>query len=99
MSRPRVDKSSEWDFIKIILTKDWERSKRDKKRVRIRKSKYIELDRTHCYTGKFNAALSLCRVLGLTLYFSNDFSKTATRELAVTKVLQSLEVIIVCFLG
>ena len=31
MSRPGVDKSSEWDFIKIILTKDQGRSKRDKK--------------------------------------------------------------------
>jgi len=30
MSRPGVDKSSEWDFIKVTLTKDQERSKGDK---------------------------------------------------------------------
>jgi len=27
VSRPRVDKSLEWDFIKVILTKDQERDK------------------------------------------------------------------------
>ena len=31
MSRPGVDKSSEWNFIKVILTKDQGRSKEDKK--------------------------------------------------------------------
>jgi len=31
MSRPRVDESSEQDFIKVILTKDQERSKGNKK--------------------------------------------------------------------
>ena len=31
MSRPRVNKSSEPNFIKVILTKDQERSKGDKK--------------------------------------------------------------------
>jgi len=30
VSRPRVDKSSEWDFIKVILTKDQGRDKRNK---------------------------------------------------------------------
>ena len=30
VSRPGVDKSSEWDFIKVILTKDQERSKENK---------------------------------------------------------------------
>jgi len=30
MSRPGVDESLEWDFIKVILTKDQERSKRNK---------------------------------------------------------------------
>jgi len=30
MSRPGVDKSLEWDFIKMILTKDQERDKGNK---------------------------------------------------------------------
>ena len=30
VSRPGVDESSEWDFIKVILTKDQERSKGNK---------------------------------------------------------------------
>ena len=30
VSRPGVNKSSEWDLIKVILTKDQERSKRNK---------------------------------------------------------------------
>ena len=30
VSRPGVDESSEWDFIKVILTKDQERSKGSK---------------------------------------------------------------------
>jgi len=30
MSKPKVNKSSKQDFIKMILTKDQERSKRDK---------------------------------------------------------------------
>jgi len=30
MSRPGVYKSSEWDFIKVILIKDQERGKRNK---------------------------------------------------------------------
>ena len=44
-------------FIKVILTKDQERDKRDKKRIRIRKSKYVESDGTHYCTGKFNATV------------------------------------------
>jgi len=47
MSKPRVDESSEWDFIKVILTKDQEKSKENKKGVRIRESKYVELDGTY----------------------------------------------------
>ena len=31
VGRPRVDKSSEWNFIKVILTKDQGRNKRNKK--------------------------------------------------------------------
>ena len=30
VSRPGVDKSIEWDFIKVILTKDQERGKENK---------------------------------------------------------------------
>jgi len=30
MSRPGVNKSSKWDFIKVILTKDQERDKGNK---------------------------------------------------------------------
>ena len=30
VSKPGVDESLEWDFIKVILTKDQERSKRNK---------------------------------------------------------------------
>jgi len=43
--------------------------------MQIRKSRYIELDGTHCYTEKFNMALSLCKVLRVALYFSKGFSK------------------------
>jgi len=46
MSRSGVNESIKWDFIKIILTKNQERSKRDKESVRIRKSRCIESDGT-----------------------------------------------------
>ena len=81
MSRPGVNKSLECDFIKVILTKDQERSKG----VRETKSGCIELNRTHCYTEKFNAALSLCRVPRVTFYFSKSFLE------AVAEVPWSLE--------
>jgi len=42
MSRPRVNKSLEQDFIKVILTKDQGRDKGNKEWMRIRKSR-IEL--------------------------------------------------------
>jgi len=61
--------------------------------MEIRKSGCIELDRTCCYTGKFNTALSLYRVLEITLYFSEGFLE------AVAEALQPLGVIMVCFLG
>jgi len=60
--------------------------------MRIRKSRYIELDRTHCCTRKFNMALSLCGILGIVLYFSEGFLE------AVAKVPWLLEVTVVCFL-
>jgi len=44
----------------------------------IRKSRCVELDETCCCIGKFNMALSLCRVLEVTLYFSKGFSEAAT---------------------
>jgi len=87
MSKSGVDEGLERDFIKMILTKDQERSKRNKKEMRIRKSRCVELDRTYCCTRKFNVALSLCRVLGIALYFSKNFSEAASRESAVAKPL------------
>ena len=60
----------------MILTKD-------QKRVQIRKSRYVELDRTYYYIGKFNTALSLCGVLGVTFYFSKGFLKAAAKRSAV----------------
>ena len=70
MSRPRVNEGLEWNFIKVILTKDQRRSKGNKKWMRIRKSGCIESNQTCCCTEKFNTALSLCGVLGVALYFS-----------------------------
>jgi len=66
--------------------------------MRIRKSGYIALDRTYCSTRKFNVALSLCRVLGVTLYFSKGFLEVSAEESAVAAVLQSLGVTMVYFL-
>jgi len=54
--------------------------------MRIRKSRYVESDRTHCYIGKFNVALSLYRVLGVALYFSKSFSEAAARGSVVAEV-------------
>ena len=44
-------------------------------------------------------ALSLCGVLGVALYFSEDFSEAAARVSAVAEVSWLLGVIMVCFLG
>jgi len=77
----------------MILTKNQGRGKRDKKKMRIGKSGYVESDRTHCCIKKFNIALSLCKVLEVTLYFSKSFSEAAI------KAPQPLEVTIVYFLG
>ena len=79
MSRPRVDESLEQDFIKMILTKDQGRSKGNEKWVRIRKSRCVESNRTRCCIGEFNTTLSLCGVLGVTLYFSEGFLEAAAR--------------------
>ena len=98
MSRLRVNKSLEWDFINVILTKDQERGKENKEWMRIRKSGYIELDGTCCCTGKFNMALSLCRVLRVTFYFSKGFLEVTAGISAVTEALWPLGVTAVCFL-
>jgi len=66
--------------------------------MRIRKSGYIESDKTYYCIGKFNMTLSLCRVLRITLYFSEDFSKAAAGKSAVAVVLWPLGMTIVCFL-
>jgi len=99
MSRPGVNESSEQDFIKVILTKDQGKGKGNKEWMRIRKSRCIELDGTHCCTGKFNIALSLCGVLRVTLYFSEGFLEVTARESVVAEALWPLGVIMVCFLG
>ena len=57
--------------------------------MRIEKSGCVKLDKTHCCIRKFNITFSLCRVLGVTLYFSKGFSE----------VLWPLKVTIVYFLG
>ena len=99
MSRPGVDKSSEWDFIKVILTKDQGRSKGNEKEMRIRKSRCVESNWTCCCTGEFNVTLSLCRVLEVALYFSEGFSEAAAGESAVAKAPRPLGETVVCFLG
>ena len=99
MSKPRVDKSSEWDFIKVILTKNQERGKGNKGWMRIGKSRCVESDGTYCCTEKFNIALSLCKVLKVTLYFSKGFSEAAARGSAVAEAPQPLGMTVVCFLG
>ena len=43
--------------------------------------------------------LSLCRVLGVALYFSEGFSEAAARVLAVAEAPQPLGETVVCFLG
>ena len=99
VSRFGVDKSLERNFIKVILTKDQGRSKGNKKWMRIRKSRYIELNQTCCCIGKFNMALSLCRVLGVALYFSEGFLEVAARVSAVAEAPWLLGETMVCFLG
>ena len=92
MSKLRVNESLEQDFIKVILTKNQGRSKENKEWMRIKKSRCIKSNGTHYCTGKFNAALSLCGVLGVALYFSKGFLE------AVAKALWLLDVTMVCFL-
>ena len=98
VSRSRVNESLEWDFIKVILTKDQERSKENKELMQIGKSRCVESNGTCCYTGKFNVALSLCGVLGVALYFSEGFSEAATGVSAVAEAPRPLGETVVCFL-
>ena len=67
--------------------------------MRIRKSRCVELNQTCCCIEEFNATLSLCGVLGVTLYFSKGFLEAAAGVSAVAKTLQPLEETVVCFLG
>ena len=99
MSRPGVNESSERDFIKVILTKDQGRSKGNEKEMRIRKSRCVELNWTCCCTGEFNATLSLCGVLGVTLYFSKGFLEAAAGVSAVAEAPWPLGETVVCFFG
>ena len=82
----------------MILTKNQKRSKGDNEGVRIRKSRCVELDGT-CYIGKFNTALSLYKVLEVTLYFSKSFLEADVGGSVVAKALWSLGVTVVYFLG
>jgi len=66
--------------------------------MRIRKSRCIELNQTCCCIGKFNVALSLCGILGVTLYFSKGFSEAAAGVSAVAEALWLLGETMVCFL-
>ena len=90
MSRSEVDGSSEWDFIKVILTKDQGRGKENKEWMRIGKNRCVELNKTHYCTGKFNVALSLCGVLEVALYFSKGFLEAAARRSVVAETLRFL---------
>jgi len=67
--------------------------------MRIRKSRCVESDGTHCYIGKFNVALNLYGVLEVTLYFSKSFSEVTARGSAVAEAPQLLGVTMVYFLG
>ena len=98
MSRPRVNESSKQDFIKVILTKDQGKGKRNKEWMRIRKSRCIELDGTCCCIEKFNVAFSLYRVLGVTLYFSEGFLEATAGGSVVIEALWLLGVTITYFL-
>ena len=99
MSRPGVDESLERDFIKVILTKYQGRSKGNEKRMRIRKNRCVESNWTRCCTGEFNTTLSLCGVLGVTLYFSKGFLEAAAGESVVAEAPRPLGETMVCFLG
>jgi len=74
MSRPKVNESLKYNFIKVILTKDQI------------KSGCVESSRTHYCIGKLNTALSLCRALEVALYFSKSFSEAVAEALWLLEV-------------
>jgi len=56
--------------------------------MQVQNSRYVKLDKTYYYIGKFNMVLSLYRVLRIAFYFSKNFLKfAAIRILVATKVL------------
>jgi len=55
----------------MILTKSSEKSKRNKKRVEIRKRRYIESDRTYYYIEKFNSPQSVWSSRNYSLFSKN----------------------------
>ena len=57
--------------------------------MRIRKSRCVESNWTRCCIGKFDMALSLCRVLEVALYFSKGFLEIAAGISAVAEALWS----------
>jgi len=67
--------------------------------MRIGKSRCVESNQTHCCTGKFNVALSLCGVLRVTLYFSEGFLEAAAGVSVVAEALRPLGETVVYFLG
>jgi len=66
--------------------------------MRIKKSRCVELNRICYCTGKFNVALSPCRVLGVAFYLSKSFPEAAARVSAVAEAPQPLEVTVIYFL-
>jgi len=69
----------------LVVFKD-QRAGRIEQSEEVRETK-SESDRTYCYIGKFNITLSLYKVLGIALYFSQSFLKAAVRRLAVAEAL------------
>ena len=69
----------------MILTEKWKRSEKDKKKVRVKKSGCVELNRIYYCIEKFNMTLSLYEVLEITFYFSKSFSEAAAEVLQFFK--------------
>jgi len=80
--------------VATTITKNQERSKRDKEKVRIRKSRYIKSDETYYYIKKFNVVFSLCGVLEIILYFSESFLETACYELRFFELDKSITLVL-----
>jgi len=85
----------------MTLIKNQGKSKKNKERVGVRKSKYIkyiESDKTCYYIGKFNVAFSLYKVLRVALYLFKGFLEVTAKVLVATKILYYFGVTIVYFL-